>query len=132
MERFLTGPAAPVRELKINPVADELTILHGDDTGVASGSSTDHYVLADGDEFDLETRWSATVVKSGDDWQVASLHVSSNLFDNPVLKALSRLITLAGIAAGLGGLLIGYGIARLLSRRKPVKRESLLGESTSD
>lgn len=115
--RLLTGPDAGVKQITIKPTVDELTILHGDDTGVAYGHSTDHYVLADDSEFDLPTRWSATIVKDDDTWQIASLHVSSNLFDNPVLDAISKYAMLAAICTGLLGLVVGFVIARLLKKQ---------------
>lgn len=118
MDRLLTGKSPGVKGMQLDVKVDELTILHGDDTGVAFGSSNDHYVLASGGEFDLKTRWSATVVKDGTDWKVANLHVSSNLFDNPVTNtAKSYLLTVGGAAITIG-LLVGFVIARMLGRSK--------------
>jgi hypothetical protein len=85
---------------------DELTILYGDDTGIAFGSSKDHYVLADGGEFDLSTRWSATMVKHEGKWKVASLQVASGWFDGPVVQATTKMMYwVGGVAAGVGFIL---------------------------
>lgn len=118
MDRLLTGTSPGVKDLKVDLKVDELTIMHGGDTGVAFGSSNDHYVLSSGGEFDLTTRWSATVVADGNAWQVANLHVSSNLFDNPVVNASKNYLFAAG-GIGLGlGLLLGFVLARLSGKRE--------------
>lgn len=119
IDRLLTGPDAKVKEMTVRPVVDDLTILHGEDTGIAYGRSTDDYTMMDGSEFTLEPRWSATVIKGDDgNWLLGNLHVSSNLFDNPVVDALKRYLLFTGIAAGLGGVLIGYLGARLIGRSR--------------
>ncbi len=117
LQKMLTGPEAGVLSMTVNPVVDELTILHGGDTGVAFGSSSDHYVLRDGMEFDLETRWSATLVLVDGNWQIANLQVSSNLFDNPITRAMSKLTLYVGLGAALLGLLCG-SLATFLVRKR--------------
>ena len=112
MDRLLTGPDPGVKTLQVNIEVDELTILHGEDTGIAFGSTNDHYVLRDGSEFDLATRWSATLVKADEAWKVANLHLSSNLFDNPVLAGVKQMVYLVGGIAAVIGLLAGIAFAR--------------------
>jgi len=114
--RQLTGPNAYIKSIQPNVTVDDLTILHGDSTGVAFGNSKDHYVLANGSESDLATRWSATLVKHEGAWKIASLHYSTNLFDNPVLEALKKMMYwVGGIAAGVG-LLLGMLVMRLMRK----------------
>ena len=115
LDELLTGASPGVKELQLDVTVDELTILHGDDTGVAFGSSNDHYVLSAGGEFELATRWSATLVKEGPAWKIANLHVSSNLFDNPVVDASKKAVYLAGAVAGIVGIIVG---ALLFRKRK--------------
>ena len=118
MDRLLTGTSPGVKDLKVDVEVDELTIMHGGDTGVAFGSSNDHYVLSSGGEFNLATRWSATVVADGNQWKVANLHVSSNLFDNPVINASKNyLFAIGGIGLGVG-LLLGFVLAKLSGKRE--------------
>ncbi|RIK75118.1 MAG: DUF4440 domain-containing protein [Planctomycetota bacterium] len=84
-ERMTTGPDRKVERVEIDPTVDELTHLYGD-TGVATGSSRDLFVLTDGRELNFDTRWTATVVKKEGQWRLAAFHVSASVFDNPVLK----------------------------------------------
>ncbi|MEM7476395.1 MAG: nuclear transport factor 2 family protein [Planctomycetota bacterium] len=118
MDRLLTGESPGVKSLELDFHVYELTVLYGDDSGVAFGHSNDHYVLSDGNEFDLATRWTSTVVFDGNEWKVASIHVSSNLFDNPVLGAATGYLMPIGAGALVAGLLIGFVIARVVGSKK--------------
>lgn len=100
------------------PTSDEVTILPGGNTAIAYGKSVPHYKWL-GQEFDLENRWSATLVKSGDRWKIATYHVSGNLTDNPVLSAAKQsLYWVAGIAL-LGGIVLGAVGSRMLVKSRP-------------
>ncbi len=57
------------------PVSDDLAIFHDGDTAVAFGKSVPHYKYM-GKEFNLENRWTATLVKSDGQWKLAAYHVS--------------------------------------------------------
>jgi hypothetical protein len=113
----MNGPDRVVRNLTAKFEVDELTRLYGN-TGVAQGSSTDHYVLTDGTDIVVHGRWTCTLVKEGDQWLIAAFHYSTNVFDNPVLdKVKSAAMTFGGIAA-VGMLLVGLVIGRFTARRK--------------
>jgi ketosteroid isomerase-like protein len=117
--RMTSGPNPVVRSFKTTPTVDELTILYGGDTvGVAFGSSHDEFALANGTSFHMNGRWSATLVREGGRWLVASFHASTNLFDNAVLTMTKR----TAVWSGAGGLLVGAVIAiagaALLRRRR--------------
>ena len=71
--------------------------------------------MNDGKMLDLPARWSATLVKDGDKWLIASLHASDNLFDNPLLAIAKRTAYWAGGISLLVGLIAGFALGR---RRK--------------
>lgn len=112
-DKMLNAPGHIVKDVKVAFEVDQLTTLYGGDTGVAYGSSNDHYVLTDGKTFDIRGRWTCTMVKNGDRWVIAAFHYSANVFDNPILDRYKRAIWQAGIAIGLIVLLIGYAAGRL-------------------
>ena len=114
------GPKRVVQKSTIQPEADALSFLHNESTtAIAWGSSKDHYLLNDGTEFDQDTRWSATVVKKGDQWKVASVHISTDMFDNPILHiAIRRTGIWVGAIAGAAGLVLGLIVGVLFFRRK--------------
>lgn len=115
--KMLEGPGHIVKDVKVKFDVDQLTTLYGGDTGVAYGSSHDHYELTNGDTFDIDGRWTCTMVKNGDRWVVAAFHYSANVFDNPVLARVKKMLMLAASAATLVALLIGIVIGRATKRR---------------
>jgi ketosteroid isomerase-like protein len=116
LNRILTGPNKFISAYSANVEVDELTILYGGDTGISFGSAVEHFTLANGTALELPSRWSATLVKMGDKWLVASLHGSDNLFDNPMLTMAKRTAYWAGGICLVVGLLIGMLVGK--SRKK--------------
>ena len=131
IERLLTGDSAGVSELKLNVEVDELTILHGDDSGVAFGHSADSYVLRDGSAFKLPTRWTATLVRAHDGWKLASLQVSSNLFQNPLLDALKNAAWIGGTALGLA-VVVAFILGRRMGGSDASDSDSKAASSSDD
>lgn len=99
------------RGYKVPPTPDDLTTLYGGDTGVVSGYVVAEYNLL-GKKLEFKSRWTATVVKEGGRWLLASYHISLNALDNPILDTAKRSLLWVGIGAGVAGLLIGVLIAR--------------------
>lgn len=116
-EKMLTAPGHIVKDVKVSFEVDQLTTLYGGDTGVAYGSSKDHYELTDGQTFDISGRWTCTMVKSGDRWVIAAFHYSANVFSNPIVDRYKAAIWQAGIAAAVLALIVGFVLGRLLRRR---------------
>ena len=116
LNRTLKGPNPIVAEFKADVNVDELTILYGGDTGISFGSAVEHFKLSSGTTIDLPARWSATLVKEGDQWLIASLHASDNLFDNPLLAKAKRFVCWAGGLGLLVGLLAGLFLGRRRAR----------------
>ena len=102
---------------KVLPTPDDLTILHGGDTAIAFGSSVPHYKYG-GMEFDLDNRWTATLVKEDGQWKLAAYHVSANVLDNSILRLARRSLYWVGGGGLLAGLLLGLLVGRF-ARRKP-------------
>ncbi|MSU59989.1 MAG: nuclear transport factor 2 family protein [Pedosphaera sp.] len=89
------------------------------DWAVSWGSLNDRFVLTDGRELPLDSRFTATIVRRGDRWLVSAFHVSVNAFENPVMalviKKVSLLVGLGGLVIGL---LVGVVVTRCLRRPK--------------
>jgi uncharacterized protein (TIGR02246 family) len=116
-EKMLTAPDHIVKDVKVSFEVDQLTTLYGGDTGVAYGGSKDHYELTDGQKFDINGRWTCTMVKSGDRWVIAAFHYSANVFSNPIVDRYKAAIWQAGIAAAVLALIVGFVLGRMLRRR---------------
>jgi ketosteroid isomerase-like protein len=118
-EKMLRGPDHMVESSTIDP-KPELSVLYNDNkTAVAYGSSRDHYKLTDGKDFEQDTRWSSTLVKKNGKWKVVSVHISTNMFDNPVLHiAMQRTAWWTGGVAGVVALLLGALVGVVVTRRR--------------
>jgi ketosteroid isomerase-like protein len=107
-EKMLGGDDSIVRDVSTEIVVDELAHLYGGDTAVSSGDMVQHFQLRDGMKFDLNSRWTATLVLADNQWRIAGFHVSANLFDNPVLSmAVRKTMLWSAAIAGLIGLVVG-------------------------
>jgi len=119
-EKMLTAPGHIVKNVTVSFEADALTTLYGGDTGVAIGSSKDHYELTNGETFDINGRWTCTMVRNGDRWVIAAFHYSANVFENPIVDGYRKAIWMVGAGAALVALLLGLVLGRILGKRKPV------------
>jgi ketosteroid isomerase-like protein len=110
-QRMSEGDNRLVESLKTNLEVDDLSILYNGDAAIAFGSMNDQFKLKRGMEFDLHSRWTATLVKQDGSWKVAAFHVSTNMFDNGVSNLLIKWATIkAGgiaLAAGIVGGVLG-------------------------
>jgi hypothetical protein len=114
--RVMTGPDKIVESFNCSLKVDELTILYGgsDNMGICFGSSDEHFKLANGKNLDVKGRWTATLVKENGHWLVASLHVSTNLFDNVILDMVKKTAMMSAGICLVAGLVIGW----LMGRRR--------------
>ena len=117
LEQMTKGENRKVNSHTTEAVVDDLTHLYGD-TGVATGNSRDEFILTDGRNFAVNTRWTATLVKRDGGWKLASFHASTGMFDNPVLRLAVRQTALwTGGIAGVVGLVVGIVGTWALRRR---------------
>ena len=90
----------------------------GADVAVADGSMEDEFFPVIRGPFTLSSRWSATVAKSGGEWKIVNLHLSSNVFTNTLIAELTRTLWFAAAACLMIGGLAGW----FLGRRASLKR----------
>jgi ketosteroid isomerase-like protein len=96
---------------KVPPTPDELTILYGNNTGVSFGQTVAQYNLF-GKEYELKSRWTATLVKENGQWLLASYHISMNVLNNPLLAGAEHGLYWAGAIALVVGLILGWFLRR--------------------
>jgi hypothetical protein len=56
------------------------------------------------------------LVKEGDKWLIAGVHVSSNLFDNPLLTMSKRMTYIVGGICLVLGVVAGFFLGRMRKR----------------
>ncbi|HLG56374.1 MAG TPA: hypothetical protein VI485_13645 [Vicinamibacterales bacterium] len=114
------GPGGRLRKLDMRLDADALTELSADKTwGIVRGAGLERYTLADGRNYDMKTRWTATVVKEGDTkWRLRAIHIGTNFLDNPILSEAESTAVRVASMAGAGGLALGGVLGFVFGRRK--------------
>ncbi len=76
------------------------------------GHAINHYHFSAGGTLDLPTFWSATLVKGETGWKLSSLHISANVFKNPLLEKLYWIfLVVLVVAMGVAGA-VGYIFAK--------------------
>ena len=116
--KMLTDPGHIVKDVKVKFDVDTLTTLYGGDAGIATGSSHDHYDLTDGKTFEINGRWTCTMVKNGDRWVIAAFHYSANVFSNPIVDGYRKAMWMVGIGAGVVALILGLILGRALGKSR--------------
>lgn len=117
-QKTLGGPDSILKSFSVEPTVDELTIFYGDNTGISYGKAVSKFKFRDGDTFDLNGPWSATLVKTDGRWQIAEFHASAGLFDNPLLEAAKNALYIGVAVAGGVGVLLGAMIVLIVKRRQ--------------
>ena len=109
---MMRGDPPIVSDVKSELIVHQLATLYDPNTAIACGALKDQFKLTSGLNFRLDSQWSATLVKEADSWKIASFHVSSNLFDNPLLNAAKKSLWVAGGIAAVVGILLGFLVGR--------------------
>lgn len=117
-DEMLNGDQRVVRDVKSKLTVDGLSVIHGERAAIACGNLDDHFELMNGTKLDLQSKWTATLVKQDDRWMIASFHVSSSIFDNPVLAAFKSWLTTCVVATAVVASIAG-GIFGFLMTRRP-------------
>jgi len=116
--KMMNDPGHIVQSINTHFEADALTTLYGDSTGIAFGSSNDHYVLTNGQKFDIRGRWTCTLVKIDGKWLIGSFHYSASIFDNPILTKMRAMLLGGGAIGVVIALLIGIVVGRATTAKK--------------
>lgn len=113
---MFNGQGALVQAYSGAPVVTGVATVD-DSTRVVTGTSTDRMTLSSGAPMVLETRWTATIARRDGAWKIASLHLSTNMLDNPIIEKMKTTSYLLGAFGLVMGITIGIGVSMLLRRR---------------
>ncbi len=112
-DKMMKGPGALVQTYDTAVAVDDLTILYGGDTGIAMGTSRDHFKLSSGAELNVDGRWTATLVRVDGRWLVGAFHASANMFDNPILYKMKMTAYITALFGLVMGVILGAGVGWL-------------------
>jgi len=87
------------------------------EVAVADGSMEDEFFPVARGPFRLSSRWTSTSAKFDGEWKVVSLHLSSNVFTNPLIEEATDAAVKVGVGAGIGGVILGFLLGRWRRRR---------------
>ncbi|HET7033278.1 MAG TPA: nuclear transport factor 2 family protein [Casimicrobiaceae bacterium] len=87
------------------------------DVAIADGSTADEFYPIARGVFRLDSRWSTTVAKNpAGEWKIVLLHLSSNVFNNPLLDEVKADIVKGAVGGLIAGLMLMYVVMRLRRR----------------
>jgi ketosteroid isomerase-like protein len=116
-DKMMTGPQRRVEKVSADPKVDDRHVYG--DWAVSWGSMNDRFVLTDGSDLAMNSRFTATIARRGDAWKVTSFQASVNAFENPILGYAAKKAGTWALTIGLaGGLLIGLIAGMLVTRRR--------------
>lgn len=86
------------------------------DIAIADGKAADEFFPHARGVFRLDSNWSSTMAKIDGHWKIVALHLSANVFTNPLLAEAERMVYYAAGGGLLAGLVLMYLILRLRRR----------------
>lgn len=110
--------SGPIEKLNMELKGETARTFLSPETEVAAGDALSTFYFKDGNVNTMGLRWTAVLQKYQGKWTIQSLHFSSNLLDNPVLRSAQEMVRNLAIASGVGGFVLG-AVATLLLRRQP-------------
>jgi hypothetical protein len=87
------------------------------DIAVADGTTADEFYPWKRGVFKLDSDWSGTLAKIDGQWKLVSLHLSSNVFNNPLIDEYKQMLWYVGAGAFGAGLLVSFLALKFLRRR---------------
>jgi hypothetical protein len=86
------------------------------DIAIADGKAADEFHPHARGEFRLDSNWTSTMAKIDGQWKIVALHLSSNVFTNPLLAEAEQMVYYAAAGGVLAGLVLMFLILRLRRR----------------
>ncbi len=115
-QKLIKGDAPLLQSVTIAPTITGQQ-LHGDWL-LIWGNLNDQFKFKSGSGMAFQSRFTLTAHRVGDVWSVASLHLSANVFENPMLSmATKNVVAFSGVLAGLLGLAVGFTFGKSWGKR---------------
>lgn len=92
------------------------------DIAVADGTTADEFFPWKRGVFKFNSNWSGTMAKIDGRWKLVSLHLSTNVFNNPLLDEYKEMIWYIGTGAFGAGLVLMYLCALLGAQSHPDRK----------
>jgi len=87
------------------------------DVAVADGTTEDEFFPVARGPFRLSSQWTSTSAKIDGQWKVVGLHLSSNVFTNPLMDEAKSAVWYTATGCLAGGFVLGWLTARIRRRK---------------
>lgn len=114
-QRMVGGPGTILKKYVTRVSLSQPARFYGD-IALADGKAADEFHPHARGEFRLDSNWSSTMAKIDGQWKIVTLHLSSNVFTNPLLAEAERMVYYAAGGGLLAGLVLMFLILRLRRR----------------
>jgi uncharacterized protein (TIGR02246 family) len=114
-QRMVGGPGTILQKYVTKVSLTRPARFHGD-IAIADGKAADEFYPHARGPFRLDSNWSSTMAKTDGQWKIVTLHLSSNVFTNPLLAEAERMVYYAAGGGLLAGLLLMFVVLRLRRR----------------
>ena len=89
----------------------------GGEVAVADGTTEDEFFPVARGPFRLSSNWTSTSAKIDGQWKVVGLHLSSNVFTNPLMDEAKGAVWYTATGCLAGGFVLGWLTARIRRRK---------------
>jgi len=110
--RMVGGEGAILKKYVTQVSLDAPARFYGD-AAIAEGKAADEFFPQARSPFRLDSHWSTTLRKVDGEWRIASLHLSANVFTNPLMAEAQQWIWYAGAGGLVAGALVVFLLLRL-------------------
>ena len=115
-KKWFDSPEAPISSIIFSPTLDGPATFLSPTVAVANGTCVESYQMKKGEKFDLDTRWSVTLLKTSAGWRVSRLHSGVNPMDNVIVTELKDAIFKYVVVAAIVSLVIGFVLGKQLAK----------------
>ena len=109
-QRMVGGEGAILKKYLTKAKLGALAKFYGDIT-VADGTTADEFFPWTRGVFKFNSTWSGTMAKVDGQWKLVSLHLSTNVFNNPLLDEYKAMLWYIGLGAFGAGLILMFPIS---------------------
>lgn len=114
-QRMVGGPGAILKKYVTKVSLSKPARFYGD-IAIADGKAADEFHPHARGEFRLDSNWTSTMAKIDGQWKIVALHLSSNVFTNPLLAETEQMVYYAAGGGFAAGLVLMFVILRLRRR----------------
>jgi uncharacterized protein (TIGR02246 family) len=114
-QRMVGGPGTILKKYVTKVSLSKPARFYGD-IAIADGKAADEFHPHARGEFRLDSNWTSTMAKIDGQWKIVALHLSSNVFTNPLLAEAEQMVYYAAAGGVLAGLVLMFLILRLRRR----------------